>query len=235
MAVPPDSVPVGVTRWVETGASVGENQRWAQLDAVELNDWMLRRVPMLKTCPRFLRGRFRQCWATALRERCRARLGGDVVSESNGVQFCVQRRVDTEIGRCIETPSHYHHSVGRAETQRAGCSVTHPTWPGFPPSTAVDRAWYAELVENDRYQLVVVGIETGRRWNNEATSFIEGLAASRAREAPVAFFFVSRLAEEVVPHALSVSRAFGSLVSTNDHLTGTDGVAPELTDFLPQC
>ena len=44
----PDSVPVGVTRRVETGASVGEIQRWAQLDAVELNDWMLRRVPMLK-------------------------------------------------------------------------------------------------------------------------------------------------------------------------------------------
>ena len=57
-------------RWrdvAETGASVGENQRWAQLDAVELNDWMLRRVPMLKTCPRFMRGRFRQCWGTALR------------------------------------------------------------------------------------------------------------------------------------------------------------------------
>ena len=92
---------------------------------------------------------------------------------------------------------------------------------------------YAELVESDRCQLVVVGIETADR-SNEATSFIEGLAASRAREAPVAFFFVSCLAEEVVPHALSVSRAFWSLVSTaDDQLTGTDGVAPELADFLP--
>ena len=47
----------------------------------------------------------------------------------------------------------------------------------------------AELVESDRCQLVVVGIETGGRWSNEATSFIEGLAASRAREAPMASVF----------------------------------------------
>ena len=62
-------------------------------------------------------------------------------------------------------------------------------------------------------------------------SFFEGLAASRAREAPV-----SRLAEEV-PHALSVVQLgiLWSLVSTaDDQLTGTDGAAPELADILPQ-
>ena len=106
MAVPPHSVPVGVTRRVETGASVGETQRWAQLDAVELNDWMMRRVPMLKTCLRFIRGRFRQCWGTVLKERCRARLAGDVVSASRGWKlFCLvpfmllHREVSGSVGR----------------------------------------------------------------------------------------------------------------------------------------
>ena len=122
--------------------------------------------------PRFMRGRFRQCWGTALRERCRARLAGDVVSESRDWKlFClvpvmllhrprgsgsVERRVGTEscrfrgrqvdpvVGRCIrvhfsEVPSDYHHNGGRAETQRAGRSVTHPTWPGLTRSTGVDR------------------------------------------------------------------------------------------------
>ena len=99
---------------------------------------------------------------------------------------------------------------------------------------------YAELVESDRCQLVVVGIETGGRWSNEATSFTEGLAASRAREAPVALRFSSFLAWRkrwCRMLSVSCSRAFrGSLVSTaDDQLTGTDGVAPELADLLPQC
>ena len=33
----------------------------------------LARIPMLKSCPHFLRGRLRQCWAVALRNRHRAR------------------------------------------------------------------------------------------------------------------------------------------------------------------
>ena len=99
---------------------------------------------------------------------------------------------------------------------------------------------YAKLVESDRCQLVVVGIETGGRWSNEATSFIEGLAASRAREAPVALRFSSFLAWRkrwCRMLSVSCSRAFcGSLVSTaDDQLTGTDGAAPELADLLPQC
>ena len=36
-------------------------------------------------------------------------------------------------------PSDYHHSRGRTDTQRAGCSVTHPTRPGLPRTTGVDR------------------------------------------------------------------------------------------------
>ena len=168
MAVPPDSVPANVTRQVEAGTVVRESQRWAQLDAVGLNDWMLRRVPMLKTCPRFMRGRFRQCWGTALRERCRARLAGDVVSESRAWKlFCLVpvmllhrprgtgsvgregrrfrgRQVDPIVERCIRVHSSTaptdRHSRGRTETPWSSRSVPHPTRPVFPRTARVDRS-----------------------------------------------------------------------------------------------
>ena len=36
----------------------------------------------------------------------------------------------------------------------------------------------------DRCRLIVVALETGGRWNPEALEFVEGLARTRAREAP---------------------------------------------------
>ena len=54
MAVPPQVV---------------EADRWDQLDSVNLTEFMLLRVPMLKSCPHFLRGQMRECWGTALLER----------------------------------------------------------------------------------------------------------------------------------------------------------------------
>ena len=44
-----------------------------KLDEVDQFEWFLARIPMLKSCPHFIRGRLRQCWAVALRERHRAR------------------------------------------------------------------------------------------------------------------------------------------------------------------
>ena len=43
---------------------------------------------------------------------------------------------------------------------------------------------YAELLTGDRCRLVVVALEIGGRWSNEAIQFIDDLAAARAREAP---------------------------------------------------
>ena len=40
---------------------------WAQLDEVDLQEELLNRVAMLKSCPHFLRGRMRECFAVALR------------------------------------------------------------------------------------------------------------------------------------------------------------------------
>ena len=46
---------------------------WLELDTVDLKQFFTKRPPMLKRCPHFLRGRLRQCFAVALRERYRAR------------------------------------------------------------------------------------------------------------------------------------------------------------------
>ena len=54
---------------------------WEQLDQVNLAEWFLKRIPILKTCPHFLRGRLRQCFTVALRERYRARQSGDIQAE----------------------------------------------------------------------------------------------------------------------------------------------------------
>ena len=56
-------------------------ESWERLDEVDLDDLFLQKIPMLKTCPRFLRGRLRHCFGVALRERHRAKLAGDRVAE----------------------------------------------------------------------------------------------------------------------------------------------------------
>ena len=47
---------------------------WEQLDQVDLEEILLTRVPMLKSCPYFLRGRLRKCFAVTLRERYWAKM-----------------------------------------------------------------------------------------------------------------------------------------------------------------
>ena len=57
------------------------SESWEQLDEVDLYERFLGRVSMLKSCPYFFRGRLRQCWTVALRERQRARQAHDTVGE----------------------------------------------------------------------------------------------------------------------------------------------------------
>ena len=54
---------------------------WEQLDQVDVAETCLMRVPMLKSCPYFLRGRLRECFAMTLRERYRAKTVHDSVGE----------------------------------------------------------------------------------------------------------------------------------------------------------
>ena len=63
---------------------------WAQLDEVDLQEELLNRVPMLKSCPHFLRGRMRECFAVALRERHCAKLAGEVLCQTRAWKlFCL--------------------------------------------------------------------------------------------------------------------------------------------------
>ena len=52
---------------------------------------------------------------------------------------------------------------------------------------------YAELLRGDRCRLVVVALDTGGRWSEEALQFIESLAAAKARDAPHAMFHSAAL------------------------------------------
>ena len=54
---------------------------WVLMDQVDLEEQFLRRTPMLKSCPHFLRGRFRHCLSVTSQERCRAKLVGDTLGE----------------------------------------------------------------------------------------------------------------------------------------------------------
>ena len=55
---------------------------WEQMDDLVLSDLFLMRVPMLGSCPHYLRARLRQSFGAALEERHRAKLVGDEQAES---------------------------------------------------------------------------------------------------------------------------------------------------------
>ena len=57
----------------------GEQGKLTSQRSLDLSEVFLERIPMLKTCPRFLRGRLRFSFAIALRELYRAKLEGDMV------------------------------------------------------------------------------------------------------------------------------------------------------------
>ena len=57
---------------------------WAQLDQFQVDDLFLHSIPMLKSCPHFLRGRLRDCFQVALRERYLAKLRGDEAGQVRG-------------------------------------------------------------------------------------------------------------------------------------------------------
>ena len=67
--------------------SRGEDSSWASLDDVDLEDLFSQRIPMLKNCPHFFRGRLRHNFRTALEERCRAELEGDAVAEARACKL----------------------------------------------------------------------------------------------------------------------------------------------------
>ena len=96
---------------------------------------------------------------------------------------------------------------------------------------------YPELLRNRRCRLVVLGIEVGGRWSNEASSFIRMLAQARARSSPPALraattsALVSRWSA-LLTHAAASSFAASLLfedLSTHHNL---DGDLPPLGQLL---
>ena len=55
-----------------------QESSWHQLDQLNLEDCFLTKVPTLRKCPHFLRGRLREVFSFALGERCRAKMDNDV-------------------------------------------------------------------------------------------------------------------------------------------------------------
>ena len=64
---------------------------------------------------------------------------------------------------------------------------------------------YAELVNGDRCRLVVVGVETGGRWSDEAVTFFDHLASARGTSLPSGQR-VFHVATSLVAHACSCMR-----------------------------
>ena len=96
---------------------------------------------------------------------------------------------------------------------------------------------YQELVAGDRCRLVVVALETGGRWSQEAVEFVNAIAGARARSAPPllrgsAFFGWRRRWMRML--SVSCGRSFASsLVSTRvSSVEGQDGLAPDLADLF---
>ena len=87
--------------------------------------------------------------------------------------------------------------------------------------------------------MVVVALETGGKWSEEAMQFVDDLAAARARDAPPllrrsAFLAWRERWSRMI--AISCARAFANslvAVSTSPHaLAGVDGRMPDLADLL---
>ena len=91
---------------------------------------------------------------------------------------------------------------------------------------------YTELVEGDRCGLIVVALETGGRWSEDAMTFINDLAAAKAREAPpvlrrIMFLAWQRRWSRMI--ATSCRRACAcSLVSEQGSFFGVYGAIPDL-------
>ncbi len=92
-------------------------------------------------------------------------------------------------------------------------------------------------IGNCRCHLIVVALETGGRWGDEAVAFIDSLASARSRAAiPVlrgsAYWAWRKRWVRML--AISCARAFASslISSPADMWTGTDGPTPDMADLF---
>ena len=103
---------------------------------------------------------------------------------------------------------------------------------------AKERA-YPELLRNSRCRLVVLGIEVGGRWREEAASFITNLARAKTRDTPAPLrqaataSLISRWTA-FLTHAAFTAFAASLLFEDPAHHHNLDGDPPPLSDLLAQ-
>ena len=103
---------------------------------------------------------------------------------------------------------------------------------------AKERA-YPELLHNCRCRLVVLGIEMGGRWGEEAASFITSLTRTKTRDSPAPLrhaattSLISRW-RAFLTHAAMTAFAASLLFEDPTHHHNLDGEPPSLSDLLAQ-
>ncbi|CAK0790564.1 unnamed protein product, partial [Prorocentrum cordatum] len=97
-------------------------------------------------------------------------------------------------------------------------------------------ATYPELIGSRRCRLVVLGLEVGGRWSEEALTFVWLLARTRARSAPQRLRASARAAylhRWTGWAAVAAQRAFAAtLLELPPHTLAVDGDEPHLADLL---
>ncbi|CAK0884260.1 unnamed protein product, partial [Prorocentrum cordatum] len=97
-------------------------------------------------------------------------------------------------------------------------------------------ATYPELIGSRRCRLVVLGLEVGGRWSEEALTFVRLLARTRARSAPQRLRASARAAylhRWTGLAAVAAQRAFAAtLLELPPHTLAVDGDEPHLADLL---
>ena len=96
---------------------------------------------------------------------------------------------------------------------------------------------YPELLQNRICRLVVLGIEVGGRWSNEASNFIRMLANARARPSPPSLQAATRAAlvsrwSALLTHAAATSFAASLLFEDLSPHHNLDGDLPALGHLL---
>ena len=96
----------------------------------------------------------------------------EVIANGLGLWGAAQLAVDTTLVSSLTRAGEPRRRAGRF----AGAALT-------DARKAKERA-YPELLHNSRCRLVVLGIEVGGRWSEEAASFITSLARTKTRDTP---------------------------------------------------
>ena len=108
------TVPAGMPQEITRGT-------WEQLDEVNVSEMFVMRVLMLKSCPRFLRGRLRFSFFVSLRERLRCKLEQDMQGENRAWKlFALVPML------ILHRPKHVGSGSAEQSLEGSGCqSTTH--------------------------------------------------------------------------------------------------------------